>query len=91
MPRHFSYRQREHSLFAVEAQNIKVYNRVQIESGFQLLQANNTVELMYGSKIKSTRKYMCNLHKRSLDMYTCMDKNPMPAESLDYQDLITRF
>ena len=57
-------------MLAVESVNLKVMPGVEIFSGFTLLYAEDTVEMMEGSKLKSSKRTMCNLNKHAHDMYT---------------------
>jgi len=81
----------ENSIFAVESDSVKVWEDVEIASGFILLQANTTVEMRPGSKLRSLKNNMCNIVHNDADLFTCMDKNAKESDSLDYGNLIERF
>ena len=81
----------EKSIFAVESDSLKIWEDVEISSGFTLLQANTTVEMRPGSKLKSYKNNMCNIVRNDADLFTCMDTNAKEADSLDYQTVVDRF
>ena len=56
-----------------------------------MLHANETIDLRPGAKIESTRKYMCNIHNNSPDMYTCLDSRNRWRDSISYTDIVKRF
>jgi len=79
------------TMFVVEAEHLKVFDKVTIRSGFQMLHANETIELRPGAKVESTRKYMCNIHNNAPDLYTCMDNHGKWGDKIQYDTLIDRF
>ena len=81
----------EKTIFAVESHALKIWEDVEIAAGFSLLQANTTVEMRPGSKLRSTRFNSCNIVKNDADLFTCMDKNAKAADSLDYGNIVQRF
>jgi|Transcript_22052 hypothetical protein len=91
VPTSFNDREKVMSNFIVEAENLKVHQNVNLESGFHFLYANNTLELEKGSKLLSLRNHMCNLHANARDMYTCMHERALPAERLDLEEMIMRY
>ena len=70
---------------------MKVMPGVEIFSGFTLLYAENTVEMMEGSKLKSSKRTMCNLNKHAHDMYTCLGKNALKADKIEKETVLKRF
>ena len=82
VPAGFSDSKKVISNFIVESDTLTIHEGVTIESGFQFLHANNTLELKKNAKVLSLRKYMCNSQLYGADLYTCMDNHALAAERL---------
>jgi hypothetical protein len=72
VPTQFNSTAQRNSKFGVEATNISVYEGVAISSGFTFLHANNTVEMMNGSSIKSNLPHSCNMLTTAPDLFSCL-------------------
>ena len=81
----------KNSTFSVSAVNIKVYENVAIQSGFTVLQANDTVEMREGSSIKSYIPNSCTNVFATPDLFHCMSPNAEKADRLNYNDISKRF
>ena len=90
VPAGFTDREKVVTDFFVESENLTVHEKVEIESGFHFLHANNTIEFEDGVKLLSLRNHMCNLRSYAADMYTCMHTRALQADKLKYEDLISR-
>ena len=56
----------------IEAANITLYSGAEVNSGYTLLSANETIQMMEGTKIASLRENTCNMDPHSSDLFVCI-------------------
>lgn len=63
----------------VEAANITIFSESVVSAGYTLLEANDTVEMMEGSRVDSLRENSCNVDRFSQDLFLCFDKTTLDS------------
>ena len=78
------------SKIAIEGDYVTVYPTGSLESGFVLIQSNQTLTINTGAKVSSLQQNKCNMARYGSDPFVCIPKNSM-QENFGVQEFFDTF